>query len=238
MNLRAWAFLALAVVLGTICVRLGFWQLSRLEERRNRIASVEAGLERPALDLSEAAGGPIEPYRRAVARGSFSLDGQFLLSPRSYQDQPGYHLVTPLHLDGASSIVLVDRGWIPYEQRDRLADYRIEGSVELHGVTKPAQSSPSFLFGTATSGDVLPTERQTMDLPAIQTAFDAPLLQVYLALESAPAGAGPAPVPQPELELSEGPHLGYAVQWFGFAAVAYIGGVYWVWKRHGADGQS
>ena len=36
-----------------------------------------------------------------------------------------------------------------------------------------------------------------------------------------PSGASPAPVP--EVALSEGGHLGYAIQWFAFAGILLAG---------------
>jgi surfeit locus 1 family protein len=233
MRPRAWAFLALAFVLGAACVRLGIWQLSRLEERRQRNAQIEAGLALPALDLNAAAGGVVDPYRRAVARGTFDSGGQFLLSARSYHDQPGYHLVAPLHLADRSLTVIVDRGWIPYQQRDLLAQFQVDGLVEVQGVTKPSVPSPSFLAVSDSGTDRQPEERRTIAIPDLETDLGTPLLAVYLALE-APAGeTEPAPIPQPEIDLSEGSHLGYAIQWFGFAAVAFGGGLYWIWLQYG-----
>ena len=40
------------------------------------------------------------------------------------------------------------------------------------------------------------------------------------------------PIPfQPEIELTEGPHMGYALQWFTFAAILFFGYPFFVRKQ-------
>ena len=59
-----------------------------------------------------------------------------------------------------------------------------------------------------------------VDIPRIQEQVPYPLLPVFL--EEEPAAGEPArrfPRPDPDIELSEGPHLGYAIQWFAFAGI-------------------
>jgi cytochrome oxidase assembly protein ShyY1 len=43
-----------------------------------------------------------------------------------------------------------------------------------------------------------------------------------------PASESQAPLPAPGIDLSEGPHLGYAIQWFAFGTTAILGGIAWV----------
>jgi surfeit locus 1 family protein len=69
------------------------------------------------------------------------------------------------------------------------------------------------------------------------------LLPVYLL--EAPGPQGNAVLPyriEPEVDLSEGPHMGYALQWFAFAIVAgvvYVAAVHSrLRKAHTADEQA
>ena len=43
--------------------------------------------------------------------------------------------------------------------------------------------------------------------------------------DQSPPQPGDLPRPEPPPELSEGPHLSYAIQWFSFAAIALVGAV-------------
>ncbi|NJD10962.1 MAG: SURF1 family protein, partial [Gemmatimonadetes bacterium] len=107
-------------VLGTVllwafvlaCVRLGFWQLDRLEQRRalnTRIARRLAALPlagRALLEDTSAA-----HYRRVHVAGQYDDARAIVLPGRSYRGIPGVHLLTPLRLDGDAA-VLVNRGWV------------------------------------------------------------------------------------------------------------------------------
>ncbi|MDX1600317.1 MAG: SURF1 family protein [Anaerolineales bacterium] len=241
---RAWLFLGLAIVVAAACIRLGFWQLSRLQERRDRNQEIRAGLQDERIELTEAVSSEsVEPFRRIRARGRFDSAHQVVLTARSYQNQSGVHLVTPLRLVESDTAVLVDRGWLPLEERspEDLDAYSVEGVVEVEGVTLPSQSQPQiFLFPPPPTGT--PQDPRTswpaLDVSAISGQIPYHLISVYVAVtEPVPEGAS-SPIPDPGLELSEGPHLGYAIQWFSFALIALVGGSYWVWRHTHPEAQS
>ena len=58
----------MAVLIGLACIRLGFWQLDRLAERRRVNASARAQLELPPISLPQALAESDDlEYRRATA---------------------------------------------------------------------------------------------------------------------------------------------------------------------------
>ncbi len=237
MKARSWLFLGFALLVAAACIRLGIWQLSRLEERRQRNARIRAGLESPTIALS-ALEEEKDPslYRRVTVSGQYDAEREIVLTPRSSNGQAGVHLVTPLLLAGREHAVLVDRGWIPFADRELPArrKYIREGTITLEGITKPAVETPTGLFfgEKAKPNAAQPIlEWRTVDIPAIQAQMPYPLSQVYVAATEASMGGRPAPVPQPDIDLSQGPHLGYALQWFSFAAIALVGGGYWLWRK-------
>jgi surfeit locus 1 family protein len=145
---------------------------------------------------------------------------------------PGVHLVTPLILEGNSAAVLVDRGWIPIENSspDSRTQFRQEGTVDLEGIAMPSVPEP----GIAWLADPTPdTEEGRLDawrilnVDRIQDQLPYLILPFFVELSASPEAAG---LPQPEsgLDLSEGPHLGYAIQWFAFSLIAVAGGVIWL----------
>ena len=72
---------------------------------------------------------------------------------------------------------------------------------------------------------------QRIDPRALRASIPYPLLPVYLQiLPSSSATARLQRVPLPPLD--EGPHLGYAIQWFSFAAVAILGMLVVAVKQH------
>ena len=228
-----WAFSVLTVLIGAVCILLGLWQLDRLEERRQRNQSIQARLDEPIVELSAGLDSSQDlTYRRLHARGTFDATHEVMLSNRSYSGQAGVHVITPLKIDGADSAILVDRGWIPASQAgagERLA-FRLEGTLEVSGIGRPSQSEPSIaLLADPTAGpDSAPLlQWRFLHLPSIQQQVPYELLPVVLEATET-IGEQTLPKPQTEVDLSEGSHLSYAIQWFAFAAISFLGGAAWL----------
>src|SRR5205814_1771796 len=101
---RRWVKLfAFAVLIAGVCVRLGFWQLHRLHDRRAFNAAIEAGMHAPPTPLGELLprGATPDPdtlaYARVEGAGTYDTAREVLLYGRSLSnDQPGNHVLTPL----------------------------------------------------------------------------------------------------------------------------------------------
>ena len=194
-------------------VALGFWQLRRLDEKRDLNAAVEAAVESPVRPVETALASG-EPYRRVVAEGTFD-PGHEVLVLRSRSGVSGYHVLTPLLLDGGAG-VLVDRGWVPpeFDTTPVAGAPPPAGRVRVEGLLWPAQA------GAGDPPPELPTVVRGIDPALVEPFVAADLADPYLILE-APAGDG-YPIPAGTPELSEGSHLSYAVQWFLFAVVVAV----------------
>ena len=69
-----------------------------------------------------------------------------------------------------------------------------------------------------------------VDLVRIQQQVDFPLLPAYLVSTETGGSELPIPAETPEFD-EEGPHLAYAVQWFGFALVLAVGWFFFVRRQ-------
>lgn len=232
-----WLITTLLVLGGTaLCVRLGFWQLDRLEQRRAFNAQFEAARSQQALDLNRHVPEDIEEmeWRSVRVRGEYDLDNQVALRNQYHGSRYGYHLLTPLRFDGTA--VLVDRGWIPAEDNATAADWRKydqADTVEISGQIRLGQAKPAF-GGVA---DPLPEDEARLeiwnnaDMARIAAQMPYPILPVYIQPESDPGDTEP-PIPfQPEIELTEGSHFGYALQWFTFATILFCGYPFYLQKQ-------
>lgn len=234
---RRWILTTLLVLVAVgVMARLGFWQLDRLAQRKDHNTRLAQGLAQPPLDLN--AGLPADlvskEYYSAVVKGRYDHAQQVLLRNQySQAGQPGFHLLTPFIIEDASQTILVDRGWIPLDQTSaaQLAAYDEDGQVMLSGMLRRSQPEPTF---GAVPDPPLAAGQTRLDywlfinLERIGAQVDRPLLPVYLV--AAPV-AGRDGLPErslPEVDLSEGSHLGYAIQWFTFAAMLLIGYPYYV----------
>lgn len=212
------------------------WQLERREQRRSRNDVILARLSLPPLDLPRDLDATVDPaYRKASVTGTFDPAHEIFLGSRSRDGVSGVHVVTPLRMDGADVAVLVDRGWIADEvlRNQPSETWAVAGPVTVSGLLRPSQPEPSLGF----LADQIPPEGglplrtwRVLNVEGIARQIPYPLLDVFLEQEN-PAPHGGAPLPAGELDLSEGSHLGYAIQWFAFAAIAWIGAVFWLRSR-------
>jgi surfeit locus 1 family protein len=125
---------ALAVLLFVTFVALGTWQLKRRVWKLDLIARVEQRVHAPPV----AAPGPAQwtqvsaatdEYRHVTVTGTFLDESQTLVQAVT-ELGGGYWMLTPLRTtDG--SVVLVNRGFVPTEDRDRVAP----ASVPPRGAT-------------------------------------------------------------------------------------------------------
>ena len=217
----------LVVALVAVCIAAGFWQLRRLDERRDRNAAIEARSSVPVQPIDEVVAADAEfadadglVYRRVTARGAYDADASVLVRSRSLDGRPGFHVLTPL-VTGDGEALIVNRGFAPFTDdpaQALAATGPLGGEVEVTGLLLGTQEREGIGPTDPASGVL--TQIARADLGRLQQQYEADLYPLYLQLESSvPAPAGELPVILPEPEQGEGNHLSYAVQWFLFAAI-------------------
>jgi surfeit locus 1 family protein len=130
----------------------------------------------------------------------------------------------------------VDRGWIPAEGNASPTDwqkYNEPGEVTVTGQIRLGQTKPRF-GGVA---DALPTGGAKLEIwnnaniEKITEQLPYPAVPVYIQPNVDENDTTP-PIPyQPTVELTEGPHFGYALQWFTFATILLVGYPFYIRKQ-------
>lgn len=222
---RRWLGLTLAVALvATACVELGLWQLRRLDQRRAFNAAVTAGLHAAPVPVGAVltpgrAPAPAAEWRTVTVRGRYDPAGEVLVRNRTEGGRVGYEVLTPLVTD-AGPALLVDRGFVPATGSAR-ARPRVpapaSGVVTVTGRVRRGEAGgrPTEVTG----------EWSRIDVPRITAGWPYPAYGGYVELTDQQPPAGPQPAVLAPPQLTEGPHLAYAVQWFAFGLIA-LGG--WV----------
>ncbi len=221
---RRWWFPTLFVIAGVyVLIRLGFWQLDRLEQRRELNQYIVSRWDQEPFDLNN---NPLPAdlselgYRRVQLTGDFDYANQIVLKNQFRNDAPGVNLVTPLRLaDGRA--ILVARGWVPLSGAtpDTWPQYEETSDGPIVGMIQASQLLP---------GSTPPTEPQTewfrLDIDAIQQQMPYQLMPGFFKQLPEP-GRGYAALPYRDIpfEISEGNHLNYAIQWFIFSAILGFG---------------
>ncbi len=232
-----WLIAALVIaVLVVVFVRLGFWQLDRLEQRQSANTVGEERLATEPAELSAlltmAGGDAIESleYRRAIVEGDFDTSEEVLIRSQVELGRAGFHVITPLVSDDGTA-VLVNRGWVPLEMDAPPVDAPPpSGAIEMEGWVHLTQTRPS-LGPEDPAGDLDVFNR--VDVDRIGDQLPYPVAPVYLVATGEGTEELPIMVDPPDF-TDQGPHLAYAIQWFGFAAVGLIG-FYLLLRRQGGQ---
>ena len=229
---RMLLFAAIALAAAALFVRLGLWQLDRLGQRRERnqlLTSRLAAAPAPWSDTTAIR------FRRVTLTGVPDYAREIVLVGRSRRGSPGVNLVTPLRLRASDTAVLVNRGWVyspdgtsvdraRWREGDTLA---VEGYVEA--------------FNDPGPGDLPAQQRLARRLShsAVSARFPYPIASAYVvALDAGGTPRADAPARPAPPTADDGPHLGYALQWFAFAVIAVVGAAIALWtgragsKRH------
>ncbi len=220
-----WLHTVAMVLIVGLFVALGIWQLGRAEEKRLQAVELAGQSLLPPYWLGplEASVEPLR-YRRLSATGTFEVEGQILIENRHYGGKTGYHVITPLRIDPDGVRVLVNRGWIPADTQGQPTPAPVpEGPRTLTGEAYIPRAPAIALAGeadTALWGERWPY----LTLELYQTRFDHPIQPVVILMD--PAEAAGFARDWPREMPKEGMHLGYAVQWFSFGAIALL-----IWLR-------
>jgi surfeit locus 1 family protein len=221
--LGLFASLALAVLVG-----LGCWQLHRLAWKESLIAEVGARVAAPPADPpAEADWAKLAAddydYRHVRVSGVYEFSRQALVfraleQARGRYSGPGYLVLTPLRLEGGAHII-VNRGFVPQDQKDRFAAPAPDaaGETVVTGLMRPSEPRNWF----TPSDDPAHGQWFTRDPAAIAAAFKIDRAAPFTI--DADAGA-PGELPQGGETVLAFPnsHLAYAFTWFGMA-LALVG---------------
>lgn len=224
-------WIALHVLIGALValmVNLGFWQLNRLDERKALNARVTEQISAPVADFADVVTPTVDvdavEWRLVRVQGTYVTDEMVLIVNRSQNGSAGRDVVMPLVLaDGRK--VLVNRGFIPLTEDIPESP---SGQVTVVGHLRPSQKRSALGAIDPTDGTL--AEMQRIDIARIDQQTAGTLEHMYVQLvESSPAETRLSVVPLPE--LTNGPHLSYAFQWFFFSAVAVFGWIFVVRRK-------
>lgn len=227
---RILVFVVLAFAAAALFVRLGFWQLDRLAERRAQNALVSGRLEAPPVDAVTLLGDTTGArFRRASLAGTPDYEHEVVVGARTHDGSPGVNLYTPVRLAGHDTAMLVNRGWV-YSPDGATIDRRRwhDRDSSWSGYVEILPSSGAERRRAGAADSVV----YRVDRADFAARIPYPIAPTYLVAMEDSAAARRDTVPASERvarltppPLDEGPHLSYAIQWFFFAGVAVAGAI-------------
>jgi len=216
-----YAFLKTIIALALIflCIWAAQWQYHRGVDRHARNTLITQQSQLPPIKFQDITG-DIENYewRKISLEGSFDDKNQILLRNRYFEGTYGFEQLTLFVFENRK--IWVDRGWIkagtdatipPQLQPTQEIKISISGRLRLDS------SLPQGKF-FAVSNDSQRNLVSELDArQGIQTE------KFYIDLISTTNSSMNPDVPVELPELSDGPHMAYALQWVFFAGLVIYG---------------
>ena len=226
MSRRALA-VALALLLALGFAWLGVWQVQRMHWKHALIAQVNARLAAAPAPVPSrsrwAAIGPDAAYTRVRATGRW-VDRAPAFAQAVTEIGPGFWMLSPL--DTGAGVILVNRGFVPADQRGRVA--APSGTAVVTGLLRMDEPDGGFLR----SNDPAADRWYSRDTRAIGQARGlGPVAPFFIDADRAPGGGWPRG--GMTVVRFRDSHLVYALTWFALAALALFGAWRFARERRG-----
>ena len=214
-------FAALAGV--TLTARLGFWQLSRAEEKIQYQNQWDAQALLEPLDAQRMQQNPelwSQPHRKVVLEGRWISDKTVYLDNRSHKGRPGFWVMTPLSWS-EGQVVWVQRGWIARDPADATKAGPVQTpteTVKVEGRISPGLSHMTELkalpITTAQEGQL--QIRANLDLQDMQALVSGKVNAVVVQTGANTDGLSRD---WPVISSTADKNKGYAFQWFALSGL-------------------
>lgn len=208
-----------AIALVLLCLWAAQWQYQRGVDRHARNTLIAEQSQLPSIKFQDLIG-DIATYewRRISLQGYFDDKNQILLRNRYHDGMYGFEQLTLFIFDGRK--IWVDRGWVKAGS-DATVPPELqptnEGPISIDGRLRLDSSLPRGKFFAVANDSERNLVSQLDARKGIQTE------KFYIDLISATDAAMNPQVPVELPELSDGPHMAYALQWIFFAGLVLYG---------------
>lgn len=231
-----------AVLFFVLLIGLGTWQIQRRAWKLDLIARVEHRVHAPPAAIPDRAhwaqiSSAGYEYRHVIVTGDF-IDGASTLVQAVTRLGPGFWVLTPMRTaDG--NIVLINRGFVAADDRDRVAQAGgADSATTLTGLIRMSEPGGGFLR----HNDPAHNHWYSRDVQAIAAARGLTNVAPYFvdadaaspaATVGSPAASGNGrvtPVGGLTVTTFRNSHLIYAITWYTLALM--LAGAVWLGIRH------
>lgn len=211
------SFIALLLIL--LCAWAAQWQYHRGVDRHARNTIIEQRISKSAIELSQVKSTLSDYEWQSISTsGNFNNEKQILLRNRYNEGKYGYEVLT-LFTSNDSKNFWVDRGWVEAGATATTPPVVTPlpmGTVSITGRLRLDSSLPRGSFFA------LPGKGQGL-VSELNAQSQLNTEKFYIDLLS---GSDPSLTPEVTAqlpELSDGPHMAYALQWIFFGGLVIYG---------------
>jgi surfeit locus 1 family protein len=223
-----------------LLVYLGWWQVERLQWKNDLIAELQVRAAATAIpmpvDRRVAADDLV--FRTVTVTGRYVHEAEMRLLNQVRDGLPGINVFTPLVRSDGAGILLVNRGWVPFDWQGSTPEHSEGGvEVEVTGVVR-IPDSPSWL-----TPDNEPDKNNWYYADLTEMARASGMLTVtdyyiYATDERLTSGE-PRPLLAPDPNewhaTLRNNHLTYAITWFSLAGALFVIYVIYHTRRRNRD---
>ena len=208
-----------ALLLVVFCLWGSQWQYHRGVDRHARNAVIEERIAKPSIELKTMTGDVAEyEWQTVSVAGVFDTEKQILLRNRYNDGKYGYEVLT-LFKSIDNKNFWVDRGWVQAGATASTAPVVTplpQGEVSITGRLRLDSSLPrGSFFALPGNGQGLVSELNA------QSQLNTEKFYIDLLSGSEPTLTPEVTAQLPE--LSDGPHMAYALQWIFFGGLVIYG---------------
>ena len=215
------AFLIIATI--AFLVSLGLWQLDRADQKRTIEAAILNANTGPVELIANGRELLDKEYYDVRLQGNYLSDKQFIYDNQIVDQVSGYYVLTPFILTDQLGVILVNRGFIPWNgQRERLADIAVDSVSREIKVQVSSPIKRMELKATDVSRQ-FPVLIQAIDFDVLEEVSKLKFVKVVGLLDPS-SSDGYVRKWEPYTGSIE-KHIGYAIQWFLMALVLAIIGL-------------
>ena len=215
------AFLIIATI--AFLVSLGLWQLERADQKRTIEAAILNANTGPVELIANGRELLDKEYYDVRLQGNYLSDKQFIYDNQIVDQVSGYYVLTPFILTDQLGVILVNRGFIPWNgQRERLADIAVDSVSREIKVQVSNPIKRMELKATDVSRQ-FPVLIQAIDFDVLEEVSKLKFVKVVGLLDPS-SSDGYVRKWEPYTGSIE-KHIGYAIQWFLMALVLAIIGL-------------
>ena len=228
---RTWFAVATGVALTLLATSLGNWQTRRGDTKEAIEAqwhNAESARPIEVATLNDATAVAASLPRRVMLRGTFVPAATVFVDNRTLSGVAGFQVITPLRLEDGTAAVLINRGWAARDARDpaRIPDLTTPaGAVPIEGLA--VARVPRLLELASTVTPALPGIWPNLEFEDYERAAGFAVARVVVQQTNDTADGLRRVWPRPAAGVEK--HRGYALQWYGLAALSagltlYFGG--------------
>jgi len=221
---RRWlGIFALTVAFALACIALGQWQFARRSEAQAAIAVLEANYDQIPAPVSTVLDSPSNADR-GLKWTPVTLTGRYLAGRVLYvrtrlgEGGIGFEQLVPF-LDESGTVLVIDRGWVA-------ADGSNTNPVKPPAIPNVTVTVVARLMPTEQTipgRDAPAGQIATIHVPSIAGRINNPTFEAWYGRVDSETPATVTGARWEEPILDEGPHLSYALQWYVFALMGFIG---------------